>query len=95
MMIRRVVVMIAIASLLPFSAFAQTAAEIQAQIDEQNAQITAINKEIAEFTKQLSDTTKQKNTLQNQMPAVAFACLRILQLHEGRLNLALPQKRSG
>ncbi len=67
MKFRRAIAIFAIASLLPFAAIAQTASELQAQIDEQNAQITAINKEIAEFTKQLSDTTKQKNTLQNKI----------------------------
>lgn len=67
MMLRRAAVLFAIAGLLPFAAYAQTASEIQAQINEQNAQITAINKEIAEFTKQLNNTTKQKNTLQNKI----------------------------
>lgn len=67
MMLRRTVAIIAIASLLPFAAFAQTASELQAQIDEQNSQIDALNKEIAQYTKELSNTTKQKNTLVNKV----------------------------
>ncbi len=67
MMLRRAAVILAIASLLPLMAFAQTASELQAQIDEQNAQIAALNKEIDQYTKQLTDTTKQKNTLQNKV----------------------------
>jgi predicted ATP-grasp superfamily ATP-dependent carboligase len=45
MMVRRLVAIIAIASLFPLSVpvavFAQSAEELQQQIDEQNAQITA------------------------------------------------------
>ncbi len=52
---------------LPFTAAAQTASEIQAQINEQNAQIAALNKEIAQYQTQLNNTTKQKNTLQNKI----------------------------
>ncbi len=67
MRIKRFIAIFTLVSLLPLSVLAQTAAEIQAEIDAQNAQISAINKEIAEYTKQLSDTTKQKNTLQNKI----------------------------
>ncbi len=67
MMLRRLIVIVAIAGLLPFSAFAQSADELQSQIDEQNSQIAALNKEIDAYTKQLTDTTKQKNTLQNKV----------------------------
>lgn len=63
----RAVVLIAVASLLPLPIFAQTASELQAQIDEQNAQISALNKEIDQYTKELANTTKQKNTLQNKV----------------------------
>lgn len=51
----------------PIAASAQTAAEIQAQINEQNSQIAELNKEIAQYTTQLNNTTKQKNTLQNKV----------------------------
>lgn len=67
MRFRRAAAIIALASLFPFPLFAQTASELQAQIDEQNAQISALNKEIDQFTKELANTTKQKNTLQNKI----------------------------
>ncbi len=58
---------IAIVILLPFCAFAQSAGELQQQIDEQNAQIAALNKEISQYTKELGNTRQQKNTLQNKI----------------------------
>jgi murein DD-endopeptidase MepM/ murein hydrolase activator NlpD len=51
----------------PSFAFAQTASEIQAEIDAQNAQIAELNKEIQQYQTQLNNTTKQKNTLQNKV----------------------------
>ncbi|HEY4526340.1 MAG TPA: peptidoglycan DD-metalloendopeptidase family protein [Candidatus Paceibacterota bacterium] len=47
------------------SASAQTAGEIQKQIDENNAQIQQLDNEIANYQAQLDSTTKQKDTLQN------------------------------
>ncbi len=61
------VFIIAAMSLLPLSAGAQTASELQRQIDEQNAQIAQLNKEIDQYQTQLNATTKQKNTLQNKV----------------------------
>lgn len=58
---------VALAALLPTGAFAQTAAEIQQQINEQNSQIAELNREIAQFQTQLNATTQQKNTLQNKV----------------------------
>lgn len=58
---------IALAGLLPYSASAQTASELQAQIDQQNAQIAELNREIAQYQAQLNNATKQKNTLQNKI----------------------------
>lgn len=48
---------------LPVSA--QTASEIQAQIDAQNAQIQQLKNEIAQVQTQLDSTSKQKQTLQS------------------------------
>jgi len=46
-------------------AFAQTAAQIQEQIDAQNAQIQQLKNEIAQVQTQLDTTSKQKKTLQS------------------------------
>jgi murein DD-endopeptidase MepM/ murein hydrolase activator NlpD len=54
-------------SVLPLAAFAQTPADLQKQIDENNAQIQQLNAEIAQYQKQLDSTTAQKNTLQNKV----------------------------
>ena len=51
----------------PLFAYAQSAEELQKQIDDNNAQIAALDKEIAEYEKQLKTTTTQKNTLQNKI----------------------------
>lgn len=52
---------------LPSMAIAQTAAEIQAQINEHNSQIEALNKEIAKFEADLAATSQKKKTLQNTL----------------------------
>lgn len=48
-------------------ASAETAAEIQSQIDAQNAQLAAVNKEIAQYQAQLTATSAKKTTLQNKL----------------------------
>jgi len=53
--------------LLPVFSFAQSEAELQQQIEQNNAQIEQLNKEIAQYQAQLDSTTKQKNTLQNKI----------------------------
>jgi murein DD-endopeptidase MepM/ murein hydrolase activator NlpD len=50
---------------LPLMTFAQSASEIQKQIEENNKQIQSLDAEIAQYQSQLDATTKQKNTLQN------------------------------
>lgn len=52
---------------LPFLVHAQSTAELQKQIDENNAQIAALDKEIAQYQAQLDSTTAEKNTLQNKI----------------------------
>jgi len=53
------------AVIVPGLVFAQTAEELQQQIDEHNSQITALNKEIEQYQKQLDATSERKQTLQN------------------------------
>ena len=55
------------AIILPGLAFAQSADELQKQIDEQNSQIAALNKEIEQYQKQLDATSEKKQTLQNEL----------------------------
>lgn len=54
-----------VAALFPAPAFAQSAEELQKQIDDNNTQIQQLDAEIAQYQTQLDSTTKQKNTLQN------------------------------
>jgi murein DD-endopeptidase MepM/ murein hydrolase activator NlpD len=53
--------------IVPMTVSAQSPAELQAQINENNAQIEQLNKEIAQYQAQLDTTTKAKNTLQNKV----------------------------
>ena len=55
------------AIIVPGLAFAQSADELQKQIDEQNSQIAALNKEIEQYQKQLDATSEKKQTLQNEL----------------------------
>ncbi len=49
------------------AASAESAAEIQQQIDEQNTQIAQLNKEIEQYQKQLDATSAKKQTLQSTL----------------------------
>lgn len=62
-------ILLAAASLaaVPFVLFAQTAAELQNQIQAHAAQIQELNKEIASFEKQLVEVGAKKQTLQNTL----------------------------
>jgi murein DD-endopeptidase MepM/ murein hydrolase activator NlpD len=51
---------------------ADTAADIQAQIDASNDQIAQLKAEIAQLQTQLNDTTKQRQTLQNAVNALTL-----------------------
>lgn len=51
----------------PSIAVAQTAAELQLQINSHDAQISQLDKEIAEYQKQLNATSAKKKTLQNAL----------------------------
>ncbi|MDO8552199.1 MAG: peptidoglycan DD-metalloendopeptidase family protein [bacterium] len=64
---RRLSALIAAVLIIPGLLFAQTADELQRQIDEQNAQIATLNKEIAQYQTQLNATSKKKQTLQNEL----------------------------
>lgn len=56
-----------LAALLPALAHAQTASELQQQINEHNAQIAALDKEIAQYQIQLDAVGSKKKTLQNTL----------------------------
>jgi murein DD-endopeptidase MepM/ murein hydrolase activator NlpD len=51
---------------------ADTAADIQTQIDASNAQINSLKAEIAQLQAQLNDTSKEKQTLQNAVNALTL-----------------------
>lgn len=55
------------AATLPFGVFAQSAVEIQREIDDHNAQIAELDKEIAQYQKQLDDVASKKQTLQSAL----------------------------
>ncbi|HEY4516462.1 MAG TPA: peptidoglycan DD-metalloendopeptidase family protein [Candidatus Paceibacterota bacterium] len=57
----------------PSFAQAQSAAELQQQIDQHSAQITQLDKEIAEYQKQLQATSAKKQTLQTQLAQLALS----------------------
>ncbi|MDP3965533.1 MAG: peptidoglycan DD-metalloendopeptidase family protein [bacterium] len=65
------------AIIVPGLAFAQSAEELQQQIDEQNSQIAALNKEIAEYQAQLDATSKKKQTLQNELAQLNISLKKI------------------
>jgi len=50
---------------MPFIILAQTAAELQQQIDDHNSQIDMLNKEIDRYQTQLNQVSSKKQTLQN------------------------------
>lgn len=52
---------------VPFFVGAQTASELQNQIDQHNSQIAQLDAEIAQYQKQLNATSAKKQTLQNQL----------------------------
>jgi len=57
----------------PLLVHAQTAGEIQQQIDEHNAQIAQLDKEIAQYQIQLNATSAKKQTLQNQLAQLTLS----------------------
>ncbi|MBU6323711.1 MAG: peptidoglycan DD-metalloendopeptidase family protein [Patescibacteria group bacterium] len=56
----------------PSGVFAQTAGQIQTQIDQHNQQITDLQSQIAEYQKELDATSKQKSTLQSAVNSLAL-----------------------
>jgi len=63
--LRNAASLVVAAVIVPGFVFAQTADELQKQIDEHNSQIVTLNKEIEQYQKQLDATSKKKQTLQN------------------------------
>ncbi len=59
--------------LIPSFAHAQSAADLQSQIDAHNAQIAALNAEIAGYQKQLDATVATKSTLQSTINSLALS----------------------
>jgi len=76
---------------------ADSASDIQAQIDSHNAQITQINADIAKYQAQLDILGKQKNTLQSTISTLATseqklsASLSVTQNQIGSANLKITQ----
>ncbi|HUQ30340.1 MAG TPA: peptidoglycan DD-metalloendopeptidase family protein [Candidatus Paceibacterota bacterium] len=81
-------------------AHAQTAADIQAQIDKHNSQITALQAEIAQYQKQLNVLGTQKNTLQSTISTLALqqkqldAQIKLTQNKIGAANLKISELTS-
>lgn len=65
------------AVMVPGLALAESADELQTQIDDQNSQIAALNKEIAEYQVQLDATSKKKQTLQNELTQLNISLKKI------------------
>ena len=58
---------------VPRSAFADTASDIQAQIDSNKQQLDALNAEIAAYQQQLNALGTKKNTLQSTISSLALS----------------------
>src|SRR3989344_2390143 len=56
-----------LAVVLPLSVNAQSAAELQKQIDDNNAQVEQLDKEIAQYQTQLDAVSSKKQTLQSTL----------------------------
>ncbi|HET9641655.1 MAG TPA: peptidoglycan DD-metalloendopeptidase family protein [Candidatus Paceibacterota bacterium] len=72
-------------------AFAQSAAELQAQIDARNAQIQSIKDEIAQYQAQLDQLGKQKTTLQSTIDSLAISQKQLgaqIRLTQGQISAA-------
>lgn len=61
------------ALLAPNAAYAQSAAEIQAQIDANNAQVKALQEEIAKYQKELDALGDKRTTLQSAVNSLALS----------------------
>jgi murein DD-endopeptidase MepM/ murein hydrolase activator NlpD len=61
-----------VASMNTVHTHAQSATDLQAQIDSSNSQIEKLKAEIAELQTQLNSTTKEKQTLQNAIKALTL-----------------------
>lgn len=83
--------------LLPPQAHAQSASDLQAQIDQHNAQIKALDAEIAQYQAQLDTLGKQKTTLQSTVNTLATsqkqlaAQIKVTQNNIASANIKLQQ----
>jgi murein DD-endopeptidase MepM/ murein hydrolase activator NlpD len=71
----------------PLITAAETAADIQRQIDAQNVQLAAVNKEIAQYEKQLAATSAKKTTLQKKLNEI------IIQLKKTALSITATKNK--
>ena len=82
---------------VPSFSFAQSATEIQQQINQHNAQIQKLNSEIAEYQKQLTATSAKKQTLQYKLDQLNLnikkttAQVNVLQNQIGATELRIKQ----
>jgi len=67
-------------------AWAQTAEDLQQQINDQTAQIAQLDNEIAQYQQQLDDTSKKKTTLQNTIQG--------LNLQISQLNVQIKKTKT-
>jgi murein DD-endopeptidase MepM/ murein hydrolase activator NlpD len=67
------VFLLSAACLLPAFTYAQSAADIQAQIDANNQQLKALQADIAAYQKQLDGLGTQKNTLQSTISSLTIS----------------------
>lgn len=94
---RKFLAVAAIAFAIPCMAFAQSAAEIQSQIDAHNAQIDALNKEIAQYQRQLDQVSAKKQTLQSTISSLNLsikkttASINVTQNQIGSTELQIKQ----
>jgi murein DD-endopeptidase MepM/ murein hydrolase activator NlpD len=98
----RLAALMAVAAIVvPASLLAQTADELQKQIDDQNAQIAALNKEIEQYQKQLDATSEKKQTLQNVLSQLDIsrkkitASINVTKKQIGSTQLQIQQLASG
>ena len=79
-----------------FSAYAQTAQELQSKIDQSNNQIQGLEAEITQYQNQLTSLSLQKNTLANALGELALTSKKLavdIQVTQEKINTALLEKQ--
>jgi murein DD-endopeptidase MepM/ murein hydrolase activator NlpD len=66
-------IVIAFAAVVPHTSFAQSASQLQSQIQENNRQLEALKAEIAQYQKQLNALGSKKTTLQSAINELALS----------------------